>query len=152
MIYILKHFIYAFTCTIGFAIIFNTPKNSLIKAGLSGAIGWTIYTLAFQYSASAVFSTFAGAFFVALSGEIFAIKDKNPITVYIIPGIVPLVPGYSLYYTMLSVLENDNTTAAARGGEALMVAIAIAAALTIILSLNAFRKRRLLNNVKENPK
>lgn len=147
MIYILKHFFYALTCTIGFAILFNTPKASLLKAGLSGAIGWTVYTIAFQFSASAVFSTFAGAFFVALSGEIFAIKDKNPITVYIIPGIVPLVPGYSLYYTMLSILENDNSTAAARGSEAFMVAIAIAAALTIILSLNAFRKRKMSSSI-----
>jgi len=144
MIFLLKHFLYAFTCTIGFAILFNTPKSSLIKAGFSGAIGWTVYTIANNSSPSIVFSTFAGAFFVALSGEIFAIIDKNPITVYIIPGIVPLVPGYGLYYTMRSILANDYGTAAERGSEAFMVAIAIAAALTIILSLNAYRKRRLM--------
>lgn len=147
MIYIIQHFIYAFICTIGFAVIFNTPKSSLLKAGFSGAIGWTVYKLANYHSPSIVFSTFAGAFFVALSGEIFAILDKNPITVYIIPGVVPLVPGYSLYYTMRSILANDYATAAERGSEAFMVAIAIAAALTIILSLNAYRKSFLYRRV-----
>ncbi len=143
MINIILHFLYAFVCTIGFAIIFNTPRASLLKAGFTGAIGWTVYRLTSHYSPSIVFSSFLGAFFVALSGEIFAIVDKKPMTVYVIPGIVPLVPGYSLYYTMLSILENDNVTALERGSEAFMVAISIAAALTIILSLNAYRKRRL---------
>ncbi len=150
MMSIILHFLYAFICTIGFAILFNTPKASLLKAGFTGALGWTVYKLTSYYSPSIVFSSFLGAFIVALSGEIFAIIDRKPMTVYVIPGIVPLVPGYSLYYTMLSILESDNATALERGSEAFMVAIAIAAALTIILSLNAYRKRRLARGKSKN--
>lgn len=141
MIYFIKHLLLAFICTTGFAILFNTPKSALIKAGLAGALGWTTFVLSNGKTGSVVVSTFLASLLIGLMGEVFAITDKKPITVFIVPGIIPLVPGYKLYYTMLSILERDISMASVNGSEALMITIAISGALTIVLSINSLRKR-----------
>ncbi|AOY76957.1 threonine/serine exporter family protein [Clostridium formicaceticum] len=138
----LKNFVFAYICTIGFAILFNVPKSSLTKSGFAGAFGWIIFILINNTFNSVVVSTFIASFIIALIGEFFAIIGKQPITVYIIPGIVPLVPGFGLYYTMLSILEEDYELAISYGSESLLIAMAIAGSLTIVLSLNSFRKRK----------
>ncbi|ABR48517.1 membrane spanning protein [Alkaliphilus metalliredigens QYMF] len=142
MIHGLNHFVYAFISTIGFALLFNAPKNALLKSGLGGGLGWLTYILVNQISGSTVASTFIAALVIATTGEIFAIIGRKPITVFIIPGIIPLVPGYGLYYMMLSIIEGDSAKALTYGSDALLVAIAIAGALTIVLSLNSYRKQK----------
>lgn len=144
MIYI-NNFFYAFICTIGFAIIFNVPKASLIKSGFGGALGWIVFITINQLFHTVVVATFVASFIIALVGEIFAITDKQPLTVYIIPGIVPLVPGFGLYNTILSILEKKYTLAMDYGSESIMIAIAIAGALTIVLSFNSYRRKRRSN-------
>ncbi|SDK55640.1 threonine/serine exporter family protein [Natronincola ferrireducens] len=141
MMYI-NNFIYAFICTVGFAILFNVPKTSLIKSGFGGALGWTVFLFINNYFESIVVSTFIASFIIALIGEFFAIVDKMPLTVYIIPGIVPLVPGFGLYYTMLSILEKNYELAINYGSESMLIAIAIGGALTIVLSLSSYRKQK----------
>lgn len=141
MMYI-KHFIFAYISTIGFAVLFNTPKSALIKSGFGGAIGWVLFLFLNQYSHSTVLSTFVASLLIAFTGEVFAITDKKPITVFIIPGIVPLVPGFGLYNTMVSIVEKKFDNAANYGTESVFIAISIAAALTIVLSLNSYRKQR----------
>ncbi|ACB84439.1 threonine/serine exporter family protein [Natranaerobius thermophilus] len=141
MIYI-ANFIYGFMCTVGFAVIFNSRKSSLVKAGLGGGIGWATHFIINHNFQSVVISTFVASLVIALLGEIFAVIDKQPATLYIIPGIVPLVPGFGLYYTMLSLLEQNYNSALQHGIETILIAILIAAALTIILSINTYRKQR----------
>ncbi|MCC5911524.1 MAG: threonine/serine exporter family protein [Clostridiaceae bacterium] len=138
----LYNFIYAFISTIGFAIIFNVPKASLVKSGFGGALGWTVFVLINNHFDTVIVSTFIASLIIAFIGEIFAILDRQPITVYIIPGIVPLVPGFGLYYTMLYILEENYPLAAQYGSESILIAVSISGALTIVLSLNSYRKQR----------
>ncbi|KAB3537287.1 threonine/serine exporter [Alkaliphilus pronyensis] len=142
MVTYIQNFIFAYVATIGFAILFNTPKSALLKAGFGGAVGWLLYSFINFKSDNIVLATFIASFFIALIGEIFAITNKKPITVFIIPGIVPLVPGFGIYFTMLSILEKNYTKAAQYGSEALLISISIAGALTIVLTLNSYRKKK----------
>lgn len=142
MIEYIKNFFYAYISTVGFAIIFNTPKSALIKSGFVGGLGWIIYTLTKNLSNSIIFSTFIASLSIALIGEYFAFIDKNPVTIYIIPGIIPLVPGFGLYYTMLSIVEKQFDKVAEHGSETLMISMAIAGALVIVLSINSYRRQR----------
>lgn len=139
------NFIYGFMCTVGFAVLFNVPKSSLFKAGIGGGLGWTINFAINQAGYSIVISTLVASLAIALLGEIFAVLDKQPVTLYIVPGIIPLVPGFGLYYTMLSLLEQNYEMAMQHGIEAMLISILIAAALTIVLSINAYIK-----TIKEN--
>ncbi|MGB4311654.1 MAG: threonine/serine exporter family protein [Natronincolaceae bacterium] len=142
MIEYIKNFVHAYISTVGFAIIFNTPKSALIKSGLVGGLGWLIYVLTKSLFNSVIFSTFIASMSIALLGEYFAFIDKNPVTIYIIPGIIPLVPGFGLYNTMLSIVEKQFDKVAEHGSETLMISMAIAGALVIVLSVNSYRRQR----------
>ncbi|WP_427339103.1 threonine/serine exporter family protein [Caloranaerobacter sp. DY30410] len=135
MIYI-KEFIYAFLSTLGFSIIFNIPRDSIIKSGITGALGWIIYLFVNINYSSKVAGAFLGAITVGMVGEIMARLFKKPATVYIIPGIVPLVPGAGMYYTMLSIIEKKFIEAANLGTETLFIAAAISSGVIISTTLN----------------
>lgn len=132
-------FIYAVISTIGFAVIFNIPKKNIFHAGITGGIGWTIYKLLLPNN-NLILAVFMGALVVGFLGEIMARIFKTPVTIFIIPGIIPLVPGYGLYYTMLKVIEKDYMSAADVGTEALLVAVTIASAIVVSSSLGWFYK------------
>lgn len=142
MIEYITNFFFAYLSTIGFAILFNVPASSFIKSGFAGGLGWVIYIFSTNLFGSAIVSTFIASLVIAIIGEIFAIIDKNPITVYIIPGIIPLVPGFGLYYTMLSIVERNFDMAANYGTEVLLISVSIAGALVIVLSINSYRRER----------
>ncbi len=137
--------LYAFICTVGFAVIFNIPKKNIVQSGIVGAIGWIVYINAQTLLASVVFAAFAGAFAVGIVGEIFARVYKEPGTVFVVPGIIPLVPGYGLYYAMLQSVENNYDAAIQSGLETFLVAIAIACAVISTTSIGRMIKRGMIN-------
>ncbi|HSH34747.1 threonine/serine exporter family protein, partial [Schnuerera sp.] len=112
---LLKHFIFAFLSSIGFAILFSIPKDSIAKSGFVGATGWIAYYITSSILNSNVAGTFFAAVTVGISGELFARHYKKPATVFIVPGIIPLVPGAGMYYTMLALVEKDFISAANKG-------------------------------------
>ena len=132
--------LYAFICTAGFAILFNIPKKNIIQSGIGGALGWVVYVSAQSTLDSVVFSAFVGAFVVGIVGEIFARIYKEPGTIFVVPGIIPLVPGYGLYYAMLKSVENDYPAAMQSGLETFLVAIAIASAIISTTSIGRIIK------------
>lgn len=129
------HFIYSFFATIGFAIVFNVPKKSLFYGGFCGAVGWTLYTFLFQNSIETVSANFIASLAVALLGEIFARIDKKPVTAFVIPGIIPLVPGYGIYRTMLNLLQDNLQTGIELGLTTLFSSGAIAIGIIVVSSV-----------------
>jgi len=132
--------LYAFICTTGFAILFNIPKKNIVQSGITGALGWLVYVNAQTVLESIVFSAFVGAFVVGIVGEVFARIYKEPGTIFVVPGIIPLVPGYGLYYAMLKSVENDYAAAVQSGLETVLVAIAIACAIISTTSIGRMIK------------
>ncbi|SDZ16382.1 Uncharacterized membrane protein YjjB, DUF3815 family [Proteiniborus ethanoligenes] len=124
--FFLKQFIYALLSTVGFAVFFNIPKDAVFISSLSGAIGWTVYLVSKSTFSSPIAGTFLAAVSVGLLGEFMAKRFRKPATIFIIPGIVPLVPGAGMYYTMLAIIEKDFTNAANLGSEAIFIALSIA--------------------------
>lgn len=137
-------FIYAFLSTFGFSVLFNIPRKVIVYTSTTGALGWCVYSLVEKQYDSKISSAFLGAFVVALIGEYLARRLKKPATVFVIPGIIPLVPGYGLYYAMLKIIENDFEKAIQVGFETGLVAIGIASAIIIATSLI-----RLIGDVKK---
>lgn len=140
MLYI-EQFIFGFLCTVGFSVMFNASKKSIFKSGLTGAIGWITYTILSDTMNSAVVAAFFGALSVGILGELFARFFKKPATVFIIPGIVPLVPGAGMYYTMLAITEKDFMEAANLGSETVFIAASIASALIISISIGKLLRK-----------
>lgn len=141
------HFIYSFFATVGFAIVFNVPKSSLVYGGFSGAVGWTLFTTLTSVQVNTAFANLASAVCVALLGEIFARIEKKPVTAFVIPGIIPLVPGYGMYSTMLILLQNDFETGMQMGISTIFNSGAIAMGIILVSSLARIFKIKKENKV-----
>lgn len=126
--------IYSFLCVVGFSVLFNLPKKLIIAASISGMVGWLIYYY-FQYiGTNFIVPAFVGSIAVGLVGEFLAIIKKHPATLFTIPGIIPFVPGYGIYYTMLYIVEEDFSQAMTTGAESLFIAISIACGIVLATS------------------
>ena len=132
---IFLHFIFAFMSTIGFAVYMNCPKDQIIPCGITGTVGWIIYYFLNIQLESIIFANFIAALAVTVMSDKFARKLKKPAILFILPGIIPLVPGLGLYNTMLYLVQGDYTLAISKGMDTLLVSGAIALALLVNVSL-----------------
>ncbi len=142
---IISQGIYSFLCVVGFSIIFNLPKRLILLASVNGMLGWIVYAFLKQTSLAFIIPPLIGSLFVGIFGEFSAIYKKQPATIFIIPGIIPFVPGYEIYNTMLFVIENDFANATISGFKSFFIAISIACGVVIATSL--VRHIRLLSNI-----
>ena len=122
----------AFISTIGFSIVFHVRKAHLLICGIIGAIGWLIYLLLNEAYHSAVLASFIAALVVTTLSYLFAKKRKTPITVFLVTGIIPLVPGLGLYRTMFYMLKEDYNAALDYATLTFEIAAVIAGAIVII--------------------
>ena len=83
---------------------------------------------------SNVFSMVIASAVVSLFSEILARKLKYPAINFIIPGILPLVPGLGLYNTMYSLVQKDYALAVSTGTDTLFKSGGIAIGILIITS------------------
>lgn len=80
-----------------FAIIMECPKKYIIQAGITGAVGGGVYLLSMECGTDAVMASFLSAFAITLLSHIFARVFRAPVTIFLIPGILPTVPGAGMY-------------------------------------------------------
>ena len=132
---ILHHFIFAYIATFGWAIFFNAPKRDLINCGILGAIGWVVFCTFSTITHNSIFSNFMAASIVTLLSEFLARKFKNPTILYIIPGIIPLVPGLGIYNTMLNMIQGNYIKSIEIGTEVVLIAGAIVIGMLIVTSI-----------------
>ena len=83
----------------------------------------------------------AGALCVGLLSEVFAVILKKPATVFIVPGIIPLVPGGGMYETMLMAMWGKMDAAAVTGFNTITAAAAIAVGIALASSLARLASR-----------
>ncbi len=98
----------AFVATVAFAFLFNSPRKIVFQAGIVGAVGFAIYIYLIEtVGLNSMTSNFAGTVGLSVCSEIFARRYKEPVTVFSIPGFLPLVPGLPLYRAMNYFILND---------------------------------------------
>ncbi|WAA09046.1 threonine/serine exporter family protein [Fervidibacillus albus] len=131
----------SFAAAAGFGIIFNVPKNSILKCGFTGMVGWLIYIAFVEQRMDAVPASFIAAFFVALISHVFAKWYKTPVIIFTVGGIIPLVPGGLAYDAMRHFVINDYYTAIQLAAKVLLVAGAIAIGIVFSEVFNEIYKR-----------
>lgn len=124
----------ASTGSLAFAILYNVPRKFYLCAAFTGMAGWFCYYLIVLFTDTAV-ASFFGAVGVVLVSRIFAVWKKCPITVFLISGIFPLVPGAGVYYTMYYLVSNELTLAAIKGLESLKIAFGIVLGIVFIVTI-----------------
>jgi uncharacterized membrane protein YjjB (DUF3815 family) len=132
----------AFLAVISFALILELPKRYLILSGGIGAIGWLAYLLVQAADGSVIAAAFLSSLLVALSSHIAARKFKAPVTVFLVAGILPSVPGASIYRSVSYVISNDPALSSHYLVETLQISGAIAMAIFIMDSLFRLGQKR----------
>lgn len=124
--------IYAYVACSAFAILFNLRGRRLFLTTLGSALGWGMYLL-LRDRIHPVLLTFLCMSVVATYAEIMAVVDKCPMTVYLVVGYLPFVPGAGLYYTMKHLVDGDISAFLGRGLNTLGIALAMGVAVAVVM-------------------
>ena len=132
----------AFVGAMGFALLFGMRRRYLFAASLGALLGWGVYLLVEWLLGNTFLPSLAAAAFALSYSEIMAKVLKTPATLFVIPAIIPLVPGGSLYYTMSYAVHRDMENARLYGTRTAETALAIAAGISFVLAVRELRSRR----------
>ena len=110
---------------VSFAILFTAPQKEVIYCGLTGALGWAVYYGMTQNNINSVFAALISTFCLTIMARCLAVIRKNPVTMYVLPGIFPLVPGAGIYYTAYYLFIGNTEMSGIKGLETLEIAGAI---------------------------
>ena len=125
--------VYAFLACAAFCVVFELRRwRYILPACFTGAVSWLVY-LARPEGGVAVGCCFATRVVETLA-EIFARAFKGPAAIFLIIGIIPLVPGGGIYCTMYALLGGDMQLFAQKGAETAACAAAIAVGCSLVSS------------------
>ncbi len=109
-----------------FALIFKTHKRHLLLLSFSGLVTYFVYYTVSYFGGGFFVASFAATCFAATFGELCARLCRAPAVIYLLTGLIPIVPGGEAYYTMRYLLERNmpmaNEKLLATGGVALGIA------------------------------
>lgn len=100
--------LYAAAGVVAFGIVFNIRNKKLFFSAIGGAISWLAYLLTCDLFATDIFGYFFAAVVMSIYAEVFARVHKTPVTIYLVAGLIPLVPGSGIYRTMEYCVIGEN--------------------------------------------
>lgn len=122
--------------TFGFSVLYAVPKQYYFHCGVIGASGWLLYVvLANLAGLTPTEATFFATVLVILLARFAAVREKCPVTVFVITGIFPLVPGGGIYWTAYHLVMGEMQQALASGFSAVKAAIAIVLGIVAVFEL-----------------
>lgn len=111
----MMNLLYATLGTLGFGILFNANKNKLIYIMIGGFLNYFAYMITYNLTNNIFLSSGVCAIVTSLYSEAFAIILKCPSTIFILTGLIPSVPGSSLFYTMQNLVLGNEKEALHQG-------------------------------------
>ena len=115
---------------VGFALLFEIRPRLMPYCALCGAISWAVYLVADYFGASGVVATFYATLAVDLFSHINARALKTPVIIFLITGLLPLVPGISIYKSVYFIMYGEGDA-----GETLLGAILCVGAIALAIFL-----------------
>ena len=127
--------LYAFLGCMSFCFIFQVRKPLFILlCSAIGAVSWGVYLLAEPLGSDAA-RCFVATIVVSSLAELLARLLKAPATIFLVIGIIPLVPGGGLYYTMDYLLNKNFPMFSQVGLQTASIAAAIAVGASMVTSM-----------------
>lgn len=121
----------AFFTALFTGITLRTPMPAWITVGITGMMGWTVSEALARRKVPELVVAVASALVVGAIAEILARLQKQPVTVFIVSGIIPVVPGTTAYNSMLAFLERDFDRGLYLAFKAFLIASYLAAGLAV---------------------
>ena len=130
------HTLLAFAGTIAFALLCGVPRKYFIGCGLIGSAGWLLYeALMTLAGATATEATFLATVLVIILSRLSAVRARCPVTVFLISGIFPLVPGAGIYWTSYYLVTGQMAQAVSSGFVAVKAAVAIVLGIVFVFEI-----------------
>lgn len=120
---------------LAFAVLIRVPPRELVYSGLAGLVAGGVFAGAGALGLGEVSCVFFGALATAALSEGLARLRRAPATVYLMPGLIPLVPGLLAYHTMYDMVRGQFVAGAATGLETLFWAGAIGVGIALVITL-----------------
>ncbi len=114
---------------------FNTRFIHAFISGLLGVMSYILYLVIREYIGNEPLGFFVGTVAVAVASEILAVWMKNPATVFLLSGLLPLVPGAGLFYTLRAAVQKDLAETLHVGYQTIMASAAIALGVAVVSSI-----------------
>ena len=134
MLHLLIQTLTASVATVGFSLLFGVPARYYPSCAMIGGVGWLAYLLLLPYSSVSI-ATFAATVIVILLSRWFAVREHCPVTIFLISGIIPLVPGAGIYRAAYYTVTNQLYLAVQTGFDAVKVAVAIVLGIVFVFEL-----------------
>lgn len=113
--------------TLGFALFFSVNKKHVAAATIGGTLAWAIYLIVYNLTKSLFIGNMIAAMVVCIWSELMARTLKAPANIFMIPGIIPLLPGGALYYTMDAMIQRNRNLFMRKGIETAIITVGIVA-------------------------
>lgn len=127
--------LYAFLGCVGFCIIFEVKQiRYILVASLSGSLGWAVCLL-LENAGHPTACYLIATIVVAMTAEIFARLYKCPATIFLVIGIIPLVPGSGIYYAMHHLVSGNYASFADTAMQTAVCAGSIAVGVSVVTAI-----------------
>ena len=99
---------FASIASVGFAMVFNVPKHTLIYCAVGGAITYVSRTIFLHLGLGIEISTFLAATFIGIIALKWSRKYLIPRPVYTVASIIPMIPGTYAFAAMISLVDMNS--------------------------------------------
>lgn len=117
---------YSLIASVAFGVQFNIKLKHMITAGIGGTVTQLIYIVFELSGTEAMLCYFFSAAAVSLYSELLARRLHVPVNMYLVIGIIPLVPGGYIYNTMITLIDGNVEMFSAQFAETVGIAGSIA--------------------------
>ena len=97
--------------SVGFAMIYRVAGKYLPLAALGGVLTFAVYYTVEFFGLGVFAAAMLSSAFSALFSEVFAKIKRAPVSIFLLPCSIPIVPGSGLYYTIANFISKDLTAA-----------------------------------------
>lgn len=117
---------------VGFCFLFNIHGLGIVFCTAGGIMTWIVHSVSMTLGLDEMTAVLVASIFAAVYAEIMARRRKCPAIGYLIIGLISLIPGSSLYYTINHVLKSEMSQFADRGMKTIAIAGLMAAGILLV--------------------
>ena len=131
----------------GFCFLFNIHRLGILFCTAGGILTWIVHCVAITLGLDEMAAVLVASIFAAIYAEIMARRRKCPAIGYLILGLISLIPGSSLYYTINYAVQGQMNQFADRGMKTIAIAGLMAAGILLVSTsvrmMNEGKKHRM---------
>lgn len=111
--------------TVAFGVLYQVSGWTLALDGIIGGGAWAVTHWMAMDPTQSLMGNFMGALLVGLAAELAARWRRQPVLLFVVPGIITFVPGYAAYQSMVAFVQGHFNAGLQTGIHAVLAAAAL---------------------------